>query len=525
MFELANRVGGWRRIVYVAVAILLVVELARLGGQLQKRVAFPWDLLTCFESPHMAALAKLRAGEPLYGPPADANSEPYPPLTVALSYTVLKPLGLELDIRGARGVAVGLTIATALASAWIVRLTLLATGIVSETANRVTPLVAATAFLLLHKCLTSDQPHPDNPHILHAAVVLLFCLQASSSGRTNDWVAAAMWSSLGILTKQTAALAPATVIALLFTDRKVAPRRRWSLIVLVVAAGGAVAGGLLLDPYRDFHLREALAAHAIDWTRLPLLVTDPIPLLMFPRVVLMGVAAFGFRLLLREPSLRGYLVSWSAVGIFEVSPAVAGFVKVGGNYNNLGVVDLWLFLLAAPPMLALAIRARPSSKLGIPITATLVCCWFVAALWPTKLVPNRFCYDIGRTVEQRVRDDVAAGRRVWLTLGLMCRFRAGETTPPRDIGTAIWTLEESAKADPRGTGGDALRRGIEARIAAGEYDRIYDFFTWDLKTRDALADRYDRIEIIRGPEYSTHEEYRGIQPTVNRCTVYELKPK
>jgi hypothetical protein len=521
MTDISTRFQSWRRIVYVAVAILLAVELVRLGGQLQKRIAFPWDLLTCFESPHLAALAKLRAGEPLYGPPADANSEPYPPLAVAVSYTVLQPFGLELDIRGARGVAVGITLATALTAAWLVRRTLLAAGIARETANRVTPLVGAAAFLLLHKCLTSDQPHPDNVHILHAGMLLLFCVQAQTSRRTNDWIAAAMWASLGILTKQTAVLAPVAVVALLFTDRGLTTRLRWSLIALGVAAGVAVAGGLLIDPYRDFHLRKALAAHAIDWSRLRLLATDPTPLNFFPRVALAVVGGWGFLTLHREARLRNYLRAWSVVGFFEVLPAVSGFVKHGGYFNNLGIVDFWLFLIVAPALLVESLRGRATTK----IVATAVCCWFVAALWPIKFAPNEHCYRLGEQLEQRVRVDVAAGRRTWLTAGLGARFRNGDLTVPRDLGINLWTLEASAFAGDSAEASTALEEGVRRRLAAGDYDRVYDVFPWDLRLREMLAGRYIATEPILGAGYSMHESYRGIQPTVNKCKVYELKPK
>jgi len=37
-----------------------------------------------------------------------------------------------------------------------------------------------------------------------------------------------------------------------------------------------------------------------------------------------------------------------------------------------------------------------------------------------------------------------------------------------------------------------------------------------------LKTNYDEIELIKGAGYSTHEEYRGIQPLANRCKVYEF---
>jgi len=68
-------------------------------------VAYPWDLLTCFESSFLNAMLKLRAGQPLYGSPVLANSEVYPPGIHYLTYATLRPFGVEIDIRWCRAVA------------------------------------------------------------------------------------------------------------------------------------------------------------------------------------------------------------------------------------------------------------------------------------------------------------------------------------------------------------------------------------------------------------------------------------
>lgn len=526
MTEVPQRAKLCRSIAYVGLVIFIAIALVRLGGQLQQRVAFPWDLLTCFESPHLAALAKLEHGEPLYGPASDANSEPYPPLTAWTTYAILKPLGRALDIRAARAVAVGITLLTTLVASMIVRRTWIAAEMPSSTQFALMPLVLAAALLLLHKCMTSDQPHPDNLHILHAAVLLLLSLRAMSTDRTTAWLAAISWASIGILTKQTAALAPVAVIAMLLSDRSLDVRRRWTLIGMCVLSGAFVAGLLLSDPQRDFHLRTALGSHAVDWSRLELLVTSEVPIRYFPRAMVLVIALPGALRFHCEPALRPYLIAWSAIGFFEVLPAIAGFLKTGGNYNNLGVIDFWLFLITAPYLSMFAASTVGTVEFGLidrkqllrSVGSTFLCCWFVGASWPTKLMPNEHCYRLGRQVEQLVRDDVAAGRRIWLTAGLTFRFQAGDTTTPRDLGIALWTLEAAGS----GRAEAALFVGIDHRLASGEYDRVYDFFPWDLKTRSILDKHYKKTDSIRGAGYSMHEEHRGIQPFVNRCTIYEL---
>lgn len=519
MIEPPKRAAAWRRILYVGLAVLLVVELARLGGQLQKRVTFPWDLLTCFESPHLAALMKLYSGEPLYGPATDANSEPYTPLTAQLTYVVLKPLGLELDIRGARGVAVGFTLVTAGIAAWLVRRLLLTADVAARAADVVTPLVAAAAFLMLHRSMTSDQPHPDNLHILHATTLLLLLTRAATTDRLAPWIAAALWASLGFLTKQTAALAPAAVVLTVICHRSLAWRARLAIAGLTVTVAVVIAWWQLSDPSSDFHLRRVLAVHARDWSRLRSLYTDRIPLKLFPRWALAATAATGFVWAWRTTAVRPFLAAWCAVGFFEALPGVAGFIKAGGNYNNLGVLDFWLFLLATPVAIGLALQATGLRA----VVAAATCGWFVAALWPIKLVPNEHSYRLGRDVELRVQADIAAGRNVWLTAGLMFRIRAGDVRPPQDLGIALWTLAAARQVDHDGEAAHAWDEGVEARLKSGTFDRIYFFYPANPLMFAMLPAKYERIDTIKGAGYGTHEEYRGMQLGVNGATVYERR--
>src|ERR1043166_8416411 len=81
---LAGVVATWR-------VWLAVVEVLRLQ--------FPWDLFVWAESPFMTNMLKLDLGRPLFGPPADGNSFVYSPGLEYVTFAVLKPLGLQLDIR------------------------------------------------------------------------------------------------------------------------------------------------------------------------------------------------------------------------------------------------------------------------------------------------------------------------------------------------------------------------------------------------------------------------------------------
>jgi hypothetical protein len=157
---------------------LLLFYAAWLAGDLYSQVAFPWDILTCFETSFLSGMLKLHNGLGLYSAPQLANSEVYPPGIHYLTYALLRPLGADLDIRACRAVAVLLTLFTTLIGGVLLLRLLRELRDGRRSGAWLAAYVFLAAFLLLHKNMTSDQPHPDNLHLLHAAVALLLTWEA-----------------------------------------------------------------------------------------------------------------------------------------------------------------------------------------------------------------------------------------------------------------------------------------------------------------------------------------------------------
>src|SRR6267154_1316659 len=66
------------------------------------RIRFPWDLYIWAESPFLTDMIKLDHHMPVFTAPADGNSFVYSPGLEYITFALLKPFGLELDIRFCR---------------------------------------------------------------------------------------------------------------------------------------------------------------------------------------------------------------------------------------------------------------------------------------------------------------------------------------------------------------------------------------------------------------------------------------
>src|SRR4029453_17846152 len=95
----------------VLLVLILIVELAL-------RVGFPCDLSLRSESPFMTDMLKLASHLPLYTDPHDVNSSVDTPGLQFLTYAVLAPIGLALDVRFCRlvNILVGFGVAACAAS-------------------------------------------------------------------------------------------------------------------------------------------------------------------------------------------------------------------------------------------------------------------------------------------------------------------------------------------------------------------------------------------------------------------------
>src|ERR1700691_5694801 len=93
---------------WLAVYVIIFAFVAVLAVETALRIRFPYDLYFWSESPFLTNLMKLDHHQPIYTNPADGNSFVYSPGLEYLSFAILKPFGLELDIRFCRLVSVAL---------------------------------------------------------------------------------------------------------------------------------------------------------------------------------------------------------------------------------------------------------------------------------------------------------------------------------------------------------------------------------------------------------------------------------
>ncbi len=522
MFESICEFGNrrWRGALAVALLAIVLGYGALTVRILAVRVAFPWDILTCFETSFMNAMLKLHNGQSIYSPPEQANSEVYPPGVHYLTYALLRPLHRELDIRWCRAVAVlASLVAALLAGALMIRL-----------AEALAPpqrlpwiwrvFLLAAAFLTIHKNMTSDAPHPDNLHMLHAAAALLLCWTALTRESFRWALAAAAWAGLGILTKQTAILAPVAAALVLLAGRRWGAARSAVLATL----GAAIAGGLALALGRGlsgYHLFRAMSNHRL--VDIPILLGSPFlqggdlsPLIFPPRLLLIFLTLPAIVYALAEKKSRLFVLAWAGFGIFEAAPAFVALLKEGGNFNNLGAIDLWLAMLAYP--VALHAHRRLREAAAAPALAALVAALLVfltLGLYPLKMAPRRDAWPFCRTVERQIGDDLRAGKRLWVPTGAMFLIHAGRTEPLQDLSINIWSAEQ-AQFD---------NLGIVQRLRNRDYDAIYYIFPWPLSLRATILENYALVRHIDGPAWAGRRDVRGVQPYLTSgCDVFAPKP-
>src|SRR5271157_2728438 len=95
---------------WLMVYSIIFAFVAVLAVETALRIRFPWDLYFWSESPFLTNLLKLDHHRPVYTNPADGNSFVYAPGLEYLCFAILKPFGLELDIRFCRLISVMLAL-------------------------------------------------------------------------------------------------------------------------------------------------------------------------------------------------------------------------------------------------------------------------------------------------------------------------------------------------------------------------------------------------------------------------------
>jgi len=450
-------------LLHAVAAILLLVLLVELA----QRIAFPWDFLIRFESGFMTDMLKLHNGRPLFGPPTDLNTTVYAPMQELLTYSLLRPLGRDLDVRCCRLVAVALGFAAAATAACI------------TAGGRARWLAFAVATLVVFRTFTADAPHPGHLHALHALALFVLCERAGARRSIALAGAAMAVAGVGPLVSIDAALAPVGAAFAL-----VGARRGWGRALLLPIAVGALAwaasAGLVLRSPDARAFVTLLFAHRFGPGRLWNFL-----LLLRGHLLLLAVLAVPCALTLRRDGddTRRFLRIWLAIGVAEVLPGLAAYPFRVTDVDVFGIVGLWGFLVVWP-CLAGHQATRPPGVLATTVIALLV-----LVLVPQRIPPTSATYRYAERLDEAIASDVAAGRRVLLAHGTMPLVHAGVTGVPRDRADAI---SMSGLVRPHDL------TGMTIRLRTGSYDRIYANSPGYALIPDVKR-QYKQIGAIKGP--------------------------
>lgn len=495
---------------------LLVLVLLR---ALVLRMLFPWDAFIWAESPFMTEMLKLTNGLPIFSAPSDANSMIYAPGFDYLAYALLRPLGLQLDIRACRFVAIALGVAaTAVGTRMAVRLV----DAMGPRPRWFRLFAFATIGLVLFRNVTADTVHPDNLYTLHALTVFAFGHEMLERRSARMAGVALAIAGLGVLVKQPAILSSGAIGLLVL----VYFAREWRLRIVGLAAIAIVVTALACwivfhDPNARYFTLTLVSRHHIDVYRAQSFFRDE--LFSTPHRVLLFAAVVPASLwvaLSEEPRLRRWLAAWSAVGVFEVLASLASYFKVLATSNSLGIVDVWCAILVVPVGFHALEKALTSEPLG-RIGAVGFGSFFVGLLlssFPIKVTPTREHYRIGHELDAKVSADLQAGKRVMLTYGTMPLVRSGSTAVPLDRASCEWEMTFAGQAGLAGT---------KARLAAHYYDRIYFWVgLYSREVLDVLEREYRQVDAIPGDGdiFQPNELAFGVQGFMHSA-IPILEPK
>ena len=511
--------ASWQRWLVCFLGCVVVTWLAWLAVVEVLRLQFPWDLFVWPESPFMTNMLKLDLGQPLFGPPADGNSFVYSPGLEYITFAVLKPLGLHLDIRYCRLVNVAIGMLAGAVAGLVLRR---AVRFVAPE-NRFGKLAwigSGVAVLVIFRNFTADVTHPDNLVMLHTAGVFWLTLWAWREKRFGVAVLAMLFAGWGVFAKQILAVAFLGP-ALVFARFNVWGWRKWFLLVFVGALSAASALTLLgWSPEARFYLLKLLPSQGIHVTRFYWMMID---LVTADRAFLLMLGLIAAGLLWRSGgSAREYEQFCAAIGIFSVCPNVASYVKTMGIWNNLIIFQLWLVLLTWPALtlwLSRAVDAKSPRQEEAHLfnwTMAAVLVVFVLLLFPPKTPAHPAMYAACEQIQKQVDADVKARRKVLIGHGMMYLLRAGSREVPLDRVNSILELKAA---------GYANLTQFPERIRQRYYDRLYlTVETWYPPEFVTLIEKHYQIQtVVPRPECSDHIETGRYVPLIAECRI--LVPK
>ena len=509
---------SWPRWFAKGVGGIVILYLALLAVQIALRAVFPWDLFTWAESPFMTNMLKMDLGQSLFGPPADGNSFFYSPGLEYLTFALLKPLGLHLDIRFCRLVNVAVGLLAGGLVGLIARRAL--NSIVPENRfPRLAWLGAGIAVLVVFKNFTADGTHPDNLVMLHTAGLFLLTLTAMQRQSFGLALATMVFAAVGVFAKQTLCVAFVGP-ALVFARFNPWGWRKWILLAIAGALASAAALVVLWHPENArFWTWEVLSHQKIHLTRFYWMIMD---LLHADRAFLaaLGLAAVAILWRTGTPG-RQYLQMWIAIGLCSVAPGALAYAKHFGTWNNLIIFQLWLVILVWPAMGVWLNQRAPTttgggeSRLNFLPGALLVV--FVGLLLPTRFPASRAMYECCATVQAKVSADLDAGRRVLVAQGTMYQLRAGSREVPLDRVNSVVDIVAAGLGD---------RVGMIDRLRAHYYDRIY-LVVEDWYGEAILAELYKHYsvtDVVKLDEPSGHSELCRFLPLMGPCKILSPRP-
>jgi len=521
---MTRRNRDWSTVLWACASVIVISFLCIWAVKTWQRVIFPWDLYVWPESPFLTNMLKLERRLPVFSSPADGNSFVYSPGLEYLCFGLLKPFGLELDIRFCRLVSI-LMAALGAGFAGLAIKRVVYPGAPAGQRKGFFLVSAGAVFLVISKNFLADVAHPDNLHTGHALLVFWLCFTAGETRRFGVALGAMVVGGLGVFAKQTEASAVFGA-ALYFAVWNPWGWKHWFVLL---ATGIGILGislyALWLPEYARFYTLELPSRHGIVLLKIR------------------GLAHFFWRLdgglmpLLCVLAMcffwqaggitRRYLVCWSVIGCFAVTPALAAFLKAEGEVNNLALFRTWMLLLVWPffgRLLAL-LRSEKITLQEIPIPRrraiqiTLGLVIVLSLLWllPIKQPPVTAHYEYAGAIENSLRTDMHAGRSVLVAHGTSALIHCGATTVPLDRANSILELN---------TGKLGGLAGMSARIQSRSYDRIYlTVSAWYGQELEAeIASNYVEESVIKMNLVNPPKLAQGFQPEI-MWDCHILKPR
>ncbi|MDB6065760.1 MAG: hypothetical protein JWR26_1968 [Pedosphaera sp.] len=510
------------KVVYAIVVLFVAVLMVETAF----RIKFPWDLYLWSESPFLTNMMKLEQHLPVYSAPADGNSFVYSPGLEYITFALLKPFGLELDIRFCRLVSVLLGLmASGFGALAVTRLT---RSLIAVGRTKLFFFVTwGIIWLVLSKNFMADITHPDNLHAFHATLIFWLCITAIEKKRFGLAMLTMVCAGMGVLTKQTEVfcfLGPALAFAIF-------KPWGWARWLLLVAAGGIslmVSLHLLWMPEYGRFFTFDLPSHQGIWpTKSYSLILD---MLTMDRSLLLCLGLIAIPCLWSiGGNARRYLVCWACVGVFAVLPNVAAYMKSMGMWNNLIIFQVWSILIVWPVfgMLVDSLRnAKAGSQEGtiatwdrriIPMMVYALMMLFLLLLLPMKVPPRSGYYTYGQTIEASVKRDVAAGLKVLSSHGTEFLIHAGVKEVPRDRSNTLLEM---------GFGNVASKSEMMMRINAHYYDRIYLLMGkwYGPEIMEGIDKNYVLDSVVPSPPYKPRLIY-GYGELMEDCLILSPRPK